>query len=219
MSRILKRQSGITFPEILVIILLLGIVFSSAAIFAVAQINKARDAKRKSDLENIKIALYDYYFDINCFPKNLPQCGQPLEHEGAVYLDAIPCDPGGEDYGYQSHCSDECSQWFMVLANLENENDSGIEKVGCQFGCGPPDCGYNYGLSSSNIKVNYRCTESYVCAPGGSCEFYERPDISQCPRLFGNDPTCQDLCSDKSNWCKNASGKSVPDKWGECEYE
>jgi type II secretory pathway pseudopilin PulG len=222
MRQKLLGQFGISFPELLIIILLLGIIFLGAAIFAAPQINKAKDTKRKSDLERLKTALYEFFFDVDCFPKSLPECGQPLEYGETIYLDEIPCDPNGTDYGYQSHCSDDCSQWFMLLTNLENKDDGAIKKTGCHLGCGPPDCEYNYGISSSNINLNYGCIEYYVCAPGGSkegsCEQYDRPSMSRCPIIFENDPTCQNLCSDPENRCRDASGKSVPDKWKECEY-
>ncbi|KKP86614.1 MAG: hypothetical protein UR89_C0018G0009 [Candidatus Roizmanbacteria bacterium GW2011_GWA2_35_8] len=53
----------------------------------------------------------------------------------------------------------------------------------------------------------------YVCAPAagpnpeGKCEPYAIPTLSECPRIYPNDPTCQYDCYLKDNRCKNAKGK------------
>lgn len=51
----------------------------------------------------------------------------------------------------------------------------------------------------------------YVCAPGGgqsgSCEVYADPERSECPKVYTNNPTCNNECSDPHNRCKNSSGK------------
>ena len=113
------------------------LVFSSS-LGVLAQIKKARDGRRKADLEGIKTALYDYFFDTNCFPKSLPGCGEVFGVGNSAYLNSVPCDPLNKtSYAYQFEDSD-CPHWFKVLTNLENERDSGIDKVGCRQGCGQP---------------------------------------------------------------------------------
>jgi len=92
---------------------------------------------------------------------------------------------------------------------LENLQDGGIDKVGCQNGCGP-ECQYNYGLSSSNILVNEGCVVTYSCSPGGRCIEYEDPAISECPQIFINDSSCQNACSDRANRCHDERGKKIP---------
>ncbi len=170
---------------------------------------KARDGKRKAELEKIKTALYDYFFDAGCFPGDLPECGEKLELGNMIYLPNFPCDPKRSGYGYQTE-DDDCSQWFKVLANLENFQDSGIEKAGCQSGCGS-DCEYNYGVSSSNIRINDGCVVYYACTPSGECAEFEDPFISECPRIFENDPTCEEACDEKENRCHDQRGKRIPD--------
>lgn len=57
----------------------------------------------------------------------------------------------------------------------------------------------------------------YVCAPGGgqsgSCEVYDNPLGSKCPKVYPNDPTCQNECHIKANRCKNSSGKHYSGIW------
>jgi len=197
-----RTNSGLTLFEILIAIVILSLLAVVSYLGMITQIKKARDAKRKADLEKIKIALYDYCFDNGCFPENLPECGQ----------DIFPCDPLGYAYAYETEASDY-RQWFKVMTNLENIRDQDIDKVGCRQGCGLPDCPYNYGVASSNILIYDGCVAYFACLPGGEdhCVEFEDPWISECPRIFQNDPTCQGVCGDKINRCKNASGKKVPD--------
>jgi len=200
--------------ELLVVITVLGLLFILVAVNAPPQLKKARDAHRKADLQLIKVALYDYYFDYDCFPQELPKCGEDFGLEGEPYLKNFPCDPKGIGYGYEVE-DEECSQWFKILTNLENIQDSGIDKVGCRNGCGP-ECKYNYGLASTNIRVNKDCVLYYACAPGsgaeGGCVEFEDPLISQCPQVFENDSACGGVdCSAKANKCHDSRGKRIPD--------
>jgi len=52
----------------------------------------------------------------------------------------------------------------------------------------------------------------YVCAPGGgqtgSCLPFEFPEMSDCPKEYPNDPTCNNECADRSKHCKNSKGKN-----------
>jgi len=161
-------------------------------------------------LQEIKIALYDYYFDANCFPETLPNCGENFASNGTIHLANFPCDPNNNRYGYQV-AEENCNQWFKILANLENDRDSAIDKTGCRNGCGP-ECEYNYGLASTNILVNKDCVTYYACAPNGTCTEFEDPFISQCPRVFENDPGCANSCEEKENRCHDERGKKIPEK-------
>lgn len=155
MSKLRKNERGVSIVELLVVVFLLGMLTPVMAYFGVSQLKKGKDAKRKADLEKIRRGLYEYLSDANCFPDTLPDCGQPLKLNTVNYIERFPCDPNGESYGYQVDSSG-CSQWFKILTNLENLDDGGIVKTGCQSGCGQ-SCNYNYGLSSSNISVNDGC--------------------------------------------------------------
>jgi len=205
-----KTSRGFTLFELLLAIGLFSVLVIFISIIAPTQLKKARDADRKADLEKIKIALYDYFFDKDCFPQDLPHCQEDLKLENHIYLNNFPCDAKGISYAYQVE-ETGCGQWFKVLTNLENLQDSGIDKVGCRSGCGP-ECKYNYGLSSSNIRLNDGCIAYYACSPSGYCVEYENPTLSRCPRIFENDSSCQGTCRQKENRCHDERGKRVPDK-------
>jgi len=188
---------------------------------------RARDIQRKDDLERVRIAIDDAYDTFGHYPSNLPECGFPFEEGNLVFSERIPCDPKTDgSYRYVTDGTDQ-SRWYKLYTNLEYTQDSDIDYVGCRTGCGP-NCQYNYGVASSNIEV-MGCSELvptliptpspmpvlYVCAPGGgqegSCEAFDDPERSECPKAYPDDPTCLFECSDKENKCKNASGKHVPD--------
>lgn len=202
-----------TLIELLITITLLGLMVFSVIGGGARYRTLAQDSRRKADLERLKTALYDYYFDVGCFPETIPSCGQPLAGSGdQAYLGTIPCDPKkNDDYRYEVGGEESCRSWFKVLTNLNNAKDPSIDEVHCRTGCGE-SCDYNYGLSSTNTTVQSGCVKYFVCSPGGACEDYEDPAKSKCPVVFENDPVCGGVdCGDSDNRCKNASGKKVPD--------
>ena len=207
MKKIIKKKIlGLTLIELLVAMVILALLATCSFILFSTYLKRARDTKRKGNLERIKTALYDYYFDANCFPKSLPACGTNFGVGSEIYLNNFPCDYQGKPYVYQTDDSD-CPQRFKVLTNLEDTKDKGIDKVGCRLGCGP-NCAYNYGLSSTNIRVYEGCVHLYACTPSGYCAEFIDPEASRCPVVFENDPTCNNNnCGPRKNRCHDERGK------------
>ncbi len=204
-----KNCRGFSIFEILIsIVILMMLIILSYLVFP-KLINKAIDARRKSDLEKIKNSLEIYYNYENYYPNDLPECGKPLSYGSQIILPSFPCDPvTHQPYYYQTKKIN--SQSFRLYAMLSDWDDPSVGQVGCQGGCGS-DCSYNYGVSSSNIGL-IGC--SYVCAPGGgkegTCELYGDPTVSLCPKLYYKDATCNNECNNPVNRCQNASGKNIP---------
>lgn len=211
----LSRKKGLTIIEVLVVVVLLALLVLTAFITVPTQLKKARDARRKADFQKIKTALYDYFFDNDCFPKRTkfpPDCGEDFGANGEVYLKDFPCDPSGEPYVYASKGG--CSQWFRLFTNLEITTDSIIDKIHCRQGCGPSKtvCFYNYGVASTNTQIYQNCSFAYVCNPGGNCEGFEDPWMSDCPVIYPDDGCSGECNKDRTdNRCQNDSGKQVPE--------
>lgn len=150
-SRSRRRRSfsaGLSLIEIIISVAILAILTTIALIFFQLQIARSRDARRKADLERIKVAFEEYYNDYNCYPDPgiLNNCnGTDLQ----PYLAAIPCDPWtGEPYLYVPDQNNQCRA-YRVLTQLEDPTDPAIARLNCD---GPEQCnygdGYNYGVSS-----------------------------------------------------------------------
>ncbi len=142
------KKQGFTLMELLVTIAILGILATVGwGQYRTSQ-EKARDAQRKADLDNIARALEMYYNDLQRYPSSLIW-GFPLEHdlgsEIIVYMKKVPEDPSSDqDYCYQT---DLGGSYFKLYAKLENEKDSDYyeELYSCN---GVKE--YSYGISSSN---------------------------------------------------------------------
>lgn len=144
LSRILRKNlAGFTLIELLVVISIIGILAS----FSVVSLNgariKARDAKRKADMSQMRIAIYLYYDD------NLqyPICGTwdgELEDFGATaecfntvlseslisqdkpYMSELPVDPKGTGIYVYRYVSAVDGNRFVLVYNVEENEDAQI---------------------------------------------------------------------------------------------
>ena len=145
--------SGFTLIELLVVIAILGILATvGLASFRSSQI-KGRDASRKHDLGQIQRGLEAYYNDKGEYPDApLPSPGAEWRDEevtgGTLYMKAIPADPSGRGYLYESSTIS-----YMIFAYLENQKDKDIRDCIINLGksCDSATC--NYGVSSANVDV------------------------------------------------------------------
>lgn len=185
---------------------------------------KARDAVRKGNIRRIVSAIEEVYQDTNCYPDSIPLCTNPIKQGDLTILSKIPCDPKTKNsYVYVPENSD-CPKWFQLYGILENISDPIIDNIGCREGCGP-QCQFNFGIASTNQTLDPFCSDlsptpaptsqpnpttvdQYVCSPSGNCEVYTNPELSGCPDIFVNDPTCQEKCSDRIYRCHDARGKT-----------
>jgi len=134
MSNMKKR--GFTFIEVLVVITIISVLMAVGVTnFRIAN-QKARDGRRKSDLEQIRAALELYRTDQGTYPitAGWPGAGNSLEADGITYMGEIP-DDSLEGYDY-SYSSDGLS--YSLCAALELETSGS-----CAGGdCGTEDCNY-----------------------------------------------------------------------------
>ncbi len=220
------KSRSISLIEILVVISIIAIISSFIFPEVVGQLKKARDARRKLDINLIQKALEQYYDSMDYYPADLGYCDDQLSLGSDDLIAKIPCDPILKTpYTYIAN-STEGSSWFQIYAKLEKTDDKIIDLVDCRSGCGP-DCQYNYGVSSPNKGLD-RCTPTptpiplftptptpiqYVCSPGGHCEAFEVPTLGVCPAIYPDDSTCQNLCPTAANRCKTSKGKLKPEGW------
>jgi type II secretion system protein G len=163
----MQHQRGFTLIEILIVMVIIGILATlSIGSFQSSQ-QKARDAERKSDLQQIANSLEAYYNDYGQYPAStltfkLTGCagggecdwGDPfVDDNGTTYMVELPADPKAQhSYYYVSN-----GTYYQLYARLENTMDAEVPLVGgepANYGieCGTEDC--NYGVSSANRTVS-----------------------------------------------------------------
>jgi general secretion pathway protein G len=123
-----KFSSGFTLLELLVVMAVIGMMGSVIyiGINPQGQINKANDAKRKSDIAAIQSALEQFRFDNGSYPLtsqfDSAGCSGSLNAGGITYLQRVPCDPRTRtayDYGRNDTTGNYC-----LRACLQNTSDS-----------------------------------------------------------------------------------------------
>lgn len=166
----MRTKRGFTLIELLVAITILGVLVSvGLGAFSSSQ-KKARDAKRKSELQSMARALELYYNDYGMYPMGsggsisngcgtafVPSAcswGGVFTKDSVIYMAELPSDPNGTFY----YVSDGVS--YTLYARLENTDDGAVPTTGspaaaaaysgttCQSGSSKPKC--NYGIKSSN---------------------------------------------------------------------
>ncbi|MDO8551154.1 MAG: prepilin-type N-terminal cleavage/methylation domain-containing protein [bacterium] len=142
-------NKGLTLIELLIVLAVISVIatFTLVALNPITQMQKGRDARRKSDLQKLKNSFEDYYNDHKSYPATLV-CGDTAL---APYINKVPCDPqDNSSYFY----STDGATYYRVYTTLEYLKDESIAKAGCQNGCVPTQaCAYNYGVTSGNVGL------------------------------------------------------------------
>ncbi|MFA6249877.1 MAG: type II secretion system protein [Candidatus Shapirobacteria bacterium] len=191
-------SSAFTLTEILISIALMMTLTVAVVLNFQGQMVKARDVKRKANLDRIKSALYDRFMDSGCYPKDLPGCDQSFTFNSSNYLTNWPCDPKTRSpYVYRVEDA-SCSSWFQIYTMLENEEDPDIANSNCDQGCGPA-CAFNYGVSSTNIRIDEGC----YTPSAGSGDCHNDKQIMICHRP--GEASQNELCVDDDAYADHMS--------------
>ena len=158
LSSTVENGAGFTLIELIVVIAILGILSGiGLTSFRTSQM-KSRDAKRKSDLEQVQRALEMYMNDYGTYPA--AQAGEingfswgdeMKDADGTVYMKILPEDSRGDpEYCYLTAVAAPYT-YYQLYAKLENTQDPACLGGNCATAraCGPGT--YNYGVASSNI--------------------------------------------------------------------
>ncbi len=193
----LKRK-GFTLIEILAVVAIIAVLIVLGFIAYSKQLARARDARRKADINRIQVAVEEYEKDHNCYP--LPELVKCVPGTGLQpYLKQIPCDPRtGDSYPYDYDTPATCPRWYRVFAKLENTSDHDYQP---QIG---PDGNYSYVQSSPNALSPYLSGSGFYGCKAGLCfpVYYDarRPGI-ECDPHYG-DPDCYGQCRNPASNCR-----------------
>lgn len=151
-------KKGFTIVELLIVVAIIAILTGILLMNnIIATMQKARDAKRKQDINKLARYFEDYLNDHNRYPPpdnpiNGNISGFAWGAPFPPYMEEMPKDPLSprQDYYYLSDLGTQ--KFYMLFARLERFDDPDAEKLSCKYGCGPNGA-YNYYVQSGNIPV------------------------------------------------------------------
>ena len=138
------ESKGFTLVEILVVATVIAVLTTMGTVSYGSISRRSRDAKRKSDVEQLRSALEMYRADNGTYPNvcltpsDVVTClDTPLRPN---YIPAIPADPKGNAYRFQATNS---YYGYCVVAYTEFDYSAGNT---CTDGSVPPSGYYLYGV-------------------------------------------------------------------------
>ena len=135
-------KKGFTFIEILVVVTIIGLLTTVATVSYRSANRKARDNKRKSDIEQVRAALEMYRADNSQYPSG-PWSGMIASIES--YLNEGPQDPRPSDFSYFYNRGATKTE-YHICAHFEADADVYID------GCG----GATLYKCGAEVNCNYR---------------------------------------------------------------
>lgn len=199
------KEKGMTLIEVMIVVLIIAFITVITIVYLRSQTLKGNDARRKTDLRKIGIAVEEYEKDHNCYP--LPSVVTCSPGTGLVpYLDKIPCDPVSNTNYYYEHEDSACPKWYRLYASLDNNKDPDyIASIG-------PNSAYSYEQSSSNApsitsgsgtqQSNFYGCFSGVCTPISWDPNRPPSGGVECDPNF-QDSSCYSQCTDTNGIPKN----------------
>lgn len=193
-----NSRRAFTLIEVLIVVTIIALLLVVFAQNILQHLEKSRDAERKTDLQEIKMAFENYYDNNGQYPDStsvLDSCGDSFED----YLKEIPCDPlDGTPYIYDPYPDGSA---YRLLSRLENTDDPVIDQLACggSLGCGyvnQPQ--YNYGTSQGRRVSDYETNTDgnpSTPVPTGSPSGTPVPS----PDVCEGQPMIQFLCEEDNN--------------------
>lgn len=221
-----SNKKGFTLIELLISIAIVAILVIIAIWAITNNLAKARDSKRKADLDRLKIAFEDYYGDNQVYPpdSSIADCGSATL---SPYLNTIPCDPRTKRPYCYVYDADNNAQNYRLYSSLENTSDPIISELACDED--PTYCGYenecsawgskfNYGVSSANVIVNNENAGSIdtgTPTPTPSPSPTLGPLPSTIPGLYACDPGSPSSTCNNYGSLQNALNSGCPLTWND----
>jgi len=135
----MNKNKGFTLIELLVVIFIIGVLAGIILPNMMSARERARDSKRKQDLNEIKTALRLYYNDNQAYPTGAIPSGE-FGMDGE-YIKSVPTDPVNTDSYVYSYLQTDSGDGFLLQATLENAGDGDISKSQAQCGYPTPTPG------------------------------------------------------------------------------
>lgn len=133
----MKKEQGFTLIELLVTISLIAVLSAIAIVYYGNTNQKARDNKRRSDLEQVRAALEMYRSQQGTYPTTSSWNTMIGDLQAGGYINQEPEDPRSGSYSYYYTSSDGTT--YEMYAYLEG-CDTCSDYTG--IGCGNATCNY-----------------------------------------------------------------------------
>jgi len=136
-----KIRNSFTLVEILVVVTIISLLASIAAVSYSRFVKQSRDARRKTDIEQIRAAVEMYRNFNGVYPTTGMTfgSGQIQDSSGTKYMGKIPNDPMPTPYTYYYVST---SQDYTLCSYIEGGN---IITVDPGVSCGTENCNYCMG--------------------------------------------------------------------------
>jgi general secretion pathway protein G len=133
MNKLIKRESGFTLIEVLIVVVILGFLASTVGPELFGKVSQAKQTTAQNQLDVFKLALDSYRLDNGRYPST-EQGLEALVEEPSIsptpnnwngpYLDdkQVPLDPWGNPYNYKNpgeHNQHKYDLWSYGLDNQE----------------------------------------------------------------------------------------------------
>jgi prepilin-type N-terminal cleavage/methylation domain-containing protein len=147
---IFMKKHGFTLIELIVVMAIIAILaILSISLLGRGVFERARDGRRKSDLESIRGALEIYKADAKEYPDSpLPGCGVALTYtmpSGTVntYITKMPCDPSDDTVPYSYIVETvETFNYKYTLGTMVERPEVGDNDECGGLSCGGSECNY-----------------------------------------------------------------------------
>lgn len=117
-----EPQQGFTLIEVLVAATIVSVLATIGVVSYQVTGRQSRDARRRADLEQIRVALEMIRADCDTYPTTDPPWGNPWSYPCApfnnTYMEEVPQDPKDPDYVYKY--TSATGDIYSLCAYLEN---------------------------------------------------------------------------------------------------
>ena len=169
------RKRAFTLIELLIVITIIGILAVALVPRLTGASGRARDATRKSDLQQIAVGLEYYYSDNGEYP-DVAAGAVCVSTLGLTGLSIVPSDPsssgwgttcdtaalGGYVYYELDDTSDGAIDGYLLIADLEGTTEVGISGIYNTTYTAPAGTGKSASESLSDNSAKL-CTTTTVC--------------------------------------------------------
>ena len=124
-----NNRKGFTLLELLTVISIVGMLSVVGFSNIFRQTKKSYDAKRKTDIHELQVALELYFTDNQKYPVSLPAKGLPLTSPDGqtIYLSRMPADPLTRDpylYTYWATPAATPATYIICAYRLQTQTGS-----------------------------------------------------------------------------------------------